>query len=388
MSFARSLLVVGLLGMANASYAQIGPPTSLPPSSLPPLPTNITIPKQDPLPLPPAQPPVEQTSAPQTMGAYNADELTAMLQKEVQRLAQAVAPSFTVILLPTDDPMYKHFVSNGLLKMTAGEYAQHDHGLGGMMVQGGKVNTTTSDVCYVLYDAQRGEQLWKSFVVPLAEGNHPQTGAAWLIAHEVGHCLDQRERSKKINTRLSWRADEAQSIGLWPNAVRKTYGTTFAKDAFLTQPWNLLKQPSQQQYGERVADIFATFWTLKLGADPKVLNAARDIRSKVSPSAAHYTAPVFDAVKENASFATRQVRVDVIWDIARNVQKSVGVSSQADNANPGDGNTTTPSGPPKVARWIVTSRGPVPVDIYGNVIPQSNNLPQQQNFKNLPRFGK
>lgn len=389
MSFARSLLVAGLLGMAGASYAQIAPPTSLPPSSLPPLPTNITIPQQqDSLPSPPVQTPAEQTSIPQSMEAYNSEQLTAMLQKEVQRLAQAVAPSFTVILLPTDDPMYKHFVSNGLLKMTAGEYAQHDHGLGGMMVQGGKVNTTTSDVCYVLYDSQRGEQLWKSFVVPLAEGNHPQTGAAWLIAHEVGHCLDQRERSKKINARLSWRADEAQSIGLWPNAVRKTYGTTFAKDAFLTQPWNLLKQPSQQQYGERVADIFATFWTLKLGADPKVLNVARDIRSKVSPSAAHYTAPVFDAVKENASFATRQVRVDVIWDIARNVQRSVGVSSQADSANPGESSNSVPSGPPKVARWIVTSRGPVPVDIYGNVIPQSNNLLQQQNFKNLPRFGK
>lgn len=388
MSFVRSLMFVGLWGMTGASVAQIAPPTSLPPSSLPPLPTNITIPKQDADPLPPAQTSVEATQAPQSMGLYNPTELNSMLQKEVQRLAQAVAPSFTVVLLPTDDPMYKHFVSNGLLKMTAGEYTQHDHGLSGMMVQGGKVNTTTSDVCYVLYDAQRGEQLWKSFIVPLAEGNHPQTGAAWVIAHEVGHCLDQRERSKKINARLSWRADEAQIIGLWPNAVRKTYGATFAKDAFLTQPWNLLKQPSQQQYGERVADIFATFWNLKLGADPKFLNVARDIRSKVLPSAAHYTAPVFDAVKDNASFATRQVRVDVIWDIARNVQKSVGVSSQADNANPGTPSNDAPSGPPKVARWIVTSRGPVPVDIYGNVIPQANNLPQQQNFKNLPRFGK
>lgn len=387
MPFARFLLAGGIL-VANAAFAQIAPPTSLPPSSLPPLPTNITIPNQEAPPLPQVQAPVEAAPpAAQTM-VYNAVEVTGMLQKEVQRLAQAVAPSFTVVLLPTDDPMYKHFVSSGLLKMTAGEYAQHDYGLGGMMVQGGKVNTTTSDVCYVLYDAQRGEQLWKSFIVPLAEGNHPQTGAAWLIGHEVGHCLDQRERSKKINARLSWRADEAQSVGLWPNAVRKTYGATFSKDAFLTQPWNLLKQPSQQQYGERVADIFATFWTLKLGADPKLLSVVRDIRSKVSPSAAHYTAPVFDAVKDNASFATRQVRVDVIWDIARNVQKSVGVSSQADNANPGNPSNDEPSGPPKVARWIVTSRGPVPVDIYGNVIPQANNLPQQQNFKNLPRFGK
>lgn len=387
MPFARFLLVGGFL-VVNTAFAQIAPPTSLPPSSLPPLPTNITIPSQDSQPLPQVQAPVEPTAPPVQNLVYNPAEVTGMLQKEVQRLAQAVAPSFTVVLLPTDDPMYKHFVSSGLLKMTDGEYAQHDYGLGGMMVQGGKVNTTTSDVCYVLYDAQRGEQLWKSFIVPLAEGNHPQTGAAWLIGHEVGHCLDQRERSKKINARLSWRADEAQSLGLWPNAVRKTYGNTFSKDAFLTQPWNLLKQPAQQQYGERVADIFATFWTLKLGADPKLLNVARDIRSKVSPSAAHYTSPVFDAVKENASFATRQVRVDVIWDIARNVQKSVGVSAQADNANPGNPSNETPSGPPKVVRWIVTSRGPVPVDIYGNVIPQSNNLPQQQNFKNLPRFGK
>lgn len=383
----RSWAAVCLWGLAVVSHAQIAPPTSLPPSTLPPLPDNIAVPTQVASPLPEVQTSVQAPTEDKPM-AYNQGQLTQMLQTEVQRMAQAVAPAFTVVLMPTDDPMYKQFVSSGLLKMTAGEYAQHDHGLGGMMVQGGKVNTTTSDVCYVLYDPQRGEQLWKSFIVPLAEGNHPQTGAAWLVGHEVGHCLDQRERSKKINTRLSWRADDAQTLGLWPNAVRKTYGNTFAKDAFLTQPWNLLQQPSQQQYGERVADIFATFWTLKLGADPKLLNAARDIRSKVSPSAAHYTVPVFDAVKTNASFATRQVRVDVIWDIARNVQKSAGVSAQADSANPGDKSNQGPSGPPKVARWIVTSRGPVPVDIYGNIIPQGNNLPQSQNFKNIPRFGK
>lgn len=383
----RSWAAVCLWGLAVVSHAQIAPPTSLPPSTLPPLPDNIAVPTQVASPLPEVQTSVQAPTEDKPM-AYNQGQLTQMLQTEVQRMAQAVAPAFTVVLMPTDDPMYKQFVSSGLLKMTAGEYAQHDHGLGGMMVQGGKVNTTTSDVCYVLYDPQRGEQLWKSFIVPLAEGNHPQTGAAWLVGHEVGHCLDQRERSKKINTRLSWRADDAQTLGLWPNAVRKTYGNTFAKDAFLTQPWNLLQQPSQQQYGERVADIFATFWTLKLGADPKLLNAARDIRSKVSPSAAHYTVPVFDAVKTNASFATRQVRVDVIWDIARNVQKSAGVSAQADSANPRDGSNQGPSGPPKVARWIVTSRGPVPVDIYGNIIPQGNNLPQSQNFKNIPRFGK
>jgi len=387
----HSFLLWGLLGVSNAQ-AQIAPPTSLPPSNLPPLPKNVLLPTEA-VTLPPVQ---EQTPAQLDVAAtpavYNSGELTKMLQKEVQRFAQAVAPAFTVVLLPTDDPMYKQFVAGGLLKMTAAEYAQHDYGLSGMMIQGGKVNTTTSDVCYVLFDASRGEQLWKTFVVPLNTNNHSQTAAAWLVGHEVGHCLDQRERSQKINTRLSWRAEDAQALGLWPNAVRKAYGTSFAKDAFLAQPWNLLQEPSQQQYGERVADIFATFWTLKLGANPQLVNVVRDIRSKVSPAAAHYTAPVFDAVQQNASFATRQVRVDVIWDLSRNLQKQLGVTAQADSAAPriagANSGTTQPSGPPEIARWIVTSRGPVPVDAYGKVIPQQSSTPQPQNFKNLPRFGR
>lgn len=387
----RNVLVVAMMVCSNGAWAQAAPPSSMPPSSLPPLPKEMVV-NINPKDLPPL-PKDEDSSVPTSPTApagpavYNAGELTGMLQTEVKRLANAVAPVFTVVLLPTNDPLYKTFVSTGLMKMTPSEYARHDYGLAGMMVQGGKVNTTTSDVCYILFDPDRGEQLWKSFIVPLSAGNHPQTGAAWVIGHEVGHCLDQRERNGKINSRLRWTVDDVAPIGLWPNAVRKAYGTSFSKDAFLTQPWNLYQYPSQQQYGERVADAFATFWTLKLGADPKLIGVAKDIRSRVNPAAPHFTAPVFDVVKENASYATRQARVDVIWDIARNVQKQVGVSAEADGATPNSG-TMADSGPTKAVRWIVTSRGPVPVDMYGNIIPQTNNLPASQNFNSLPRFGK
>lgn len=396
MSISHSLtkaLCTVLLAVPLCALAQMAPPSTLPPSSLPPLPKGTSLPPlpQTSLPPLPQTNTVEQPVVQQSVEKrYSTELLTQMLEKETARIANAVSPAFTVQLLPTDNPQYKQFISQGILNMSSAEYEKHDYGLGGLMVMGGRINTVRSEVCYILFDAERGEDLWKRFIAPLGEGNHEQTGAAWVIGHEVGHCLDQRERATKINSKLSWNADDARTLGLWPNAVRRTYGNSFAKDAYLTQPNALMSLPSQQQYGERVADIFATFWTLKLGADAKLINVARDIRDKTNPAAPHYTVPVFDALKTELSFATRQVRVDVMWDIARNVQRQVGVSAQADNATPqaNYANSTQDSGPPKVARWIVTARGPVPVDMYGNVIQQQTVVPTQKNFKDLPRFGK
>ena len=398
-------LGLGALGVTDAKAQTKGPlppPTSTPPTSLPPIPRDMVLPRVNLPPLPPAnQPPVGTpgTAPAVTQEAvaeadpYAPELLEGMMEAEIQRLNQALAPTMKAVLLRTDNPQFRQYVASGLLQMSSREFAKHDHGLAGMVAVGGKHNGVQTPVCYVLFDAERGEGLWKQYIVPLKQVSHPQSGAAWLMGHEVGHCLDQMDRSGKINKRLSWTADQAIGIGLWPQSIANAYGTNFSKDTFLADPYRLYAQPGQQQFGERVADAFATLWMMKLGGTVKAVEILREQRLRMDPSKPHFAGPVFDLSLDQRERALAMGRVDALWNTARDIQRKAGVSPETNSVDAGFlAGRKQPAEDPKnrkIVRWVVTAQGPVPLDADGNVVPQSvplHTIPK--NFNQLPRFGQ
>ena len=400
MKHSWSILAVmcgAVLGLGNAWAGPATlPPPSAPPTSLPPIPKDMPLPSVRLPPLPRqgvVEPPKQEPAVAQVAAEeepYQAQVLESMLDTEIQRLNQALSPNMQAVLLRTDNPQYKQYVSNGLLKMSAQEFAKHDHGLAGTVAATGRMNGTQTPVCYVLFDADRGEQLWDNFIIPIKKVSHPQSGAAWLMGHEVGHCLDQLERAQKINKRMSWTAEQALSLGILPQAVQNTYGKSFSKDAFLLDPYTLFMQPSQQQFGERVADAFATMWMMKLGGDMKAVQLLQQQRRGLHPARPHFTDPVFDVIKSNKDRIVSLGRVDAIWETARDIQRQVGVSQEAINAQPGlSGGRASAPKEQKIVRWVVTAQGPVPIDADGNVVPQPTPQHlQPKNFNQLPRFGQ
>lgn len=397
-----------MLGGANISHASQGfivltisaPPPISPPRGLPPIPENGVSPTNNPppppghLPVPPsttntARPVPTQTSqegdTARAEVSYSLQVLSDMLQAEVDRISNSVGREMAITLLNTDNSQYKQFISSGILKMDEQEFSAHDHSLSALLHEGGRFNYTQTPICYILFDPKRGEQLWNGFIVPLGDVSHLQTGAAFLIAHEVGHCLDGLERGRRLNQRPSWRASDARELGLWPDAVRDSFGEQFSKDAYLQNPRLVSRHLTQQQYQERAADAFASFWIMRLGADDKSLDVLQKIRNRFSPDRPHFTSPVYPLVKNNATHANRQERVDVIWSMARDVQVRVGVDSQAIDASK---RQKKPVLDPYNVKYVVTSHGPVRVDSDGNPVEGARqNRNTGQNFNSLPRFG-
>lgn len=374
------------------------PPPSAPPASLPPIPgqSNPSGPVGAPPP-PSALPSTQVATQAPTPGAlppgfdpaFDANRLEQMLMAETTRMQSAVAQQFHLALLRTDDPQFQAYVASGLLKRDVNEYAETEHGLSATLIMGGSYNGRPTPVCYVLYQPNQSEHIWNKFVVPLARDNHPQTGAAYLIGHETGHCLDQHQRFYQLSRKLKWESDEMTALGLRPEAVYQVLGGSFSKAALNQRMGDVLRHPAQRQFTERVADAFAVAWVLKLGANkPAVMQALRVERGKHGPAGSHSTGPILDYITQNLADVTRVQRVDVLWDFARNTQIKVGIDPATLTAV---AHQDQPSGhdqsEPKISHWVVTSRGPVPVDKNGNEIPQENQRRSGRNFNDLPRFG-
>ena len=392
------MISLSLLEVGNV-YAQLMPPPSLPPSTLPPIPEGgIHLPTTN-IPSPPSYLSKNKKNDNQYLSSAQQDisdtfddnHFLSMLSLEIKRLNAAEMPTFSVKLLKKDDPSYQQVImmqrTNSRNEFAATRY---EYGLTATMVTDGRMNGVDGSVCYIVIDTTQDKILWDKFIVPLQHISNPQSGAAWLMGHEVGHCMDQLERSNGLHSDmgLTIDLDKASSLGLFPDAVKKAYGSVFSKDAYNANPEKVYQYASQQQFGERVADAFATLWMMKLGANPETIDVLKNIRAQINHEQSHYTAPIFDLVKKNYNYASRFNRVDLLWDEARKIQQQAGVSSQSLSVTPQSDNGDEPEGGgEKVVKFIITSRGVVPVDAQGRELPQSKNTPAPLNFDNLKKFG-
>lgn len=371
-SFSLSLFFMFIsgffMGHVHAqSNSSLGRPVA-PPTSLPPLPQDIyfslSSAKSSSISL-------ENTSKPSSPESSLSIEqqLTHMFQTEIDRLNQVLTPNFTLVFLPMDQDGYKQFVAQGLLKLDMEHFKSYETGLSGLMVKSSYMNNRKKDMCYILYDSHYAESLWKMFVVPLNTHNDTHTAAAWLIAHETGHCFDQWERENMILLKSTWTPHEAFVLGLWPPSTQNIYGSSFNKYTYLQNPQALSQNSAQQQFQERVADSFATLWTLKMGSDPKLIADIASIRSQLAFTDPHYTTPVFPLISQNYTYALNQNRLDQLWKIAREIQQKVGVDPHIKETTDSVNSSTSSS--------ILSEQPHQP-------------SPQRQtprNFNDIPRFG-
>lgn len=318
---------------------------------------------------------------------FDPNLLENILNEEVRRLKNSI-DAFNIVLLDINNPTYRRFISMGILKMTDNQFSRHSHGLSGMLAKSGN-----EQVCYILLDKTKGRNLWDMFIKPMSLNNHPSTGAAWITGHEAGHCLDQLDRVKYMNNRLSWNVNNSKVIGIHPRAIVDTYNKDlFAKAAYYQDPRKLLENPVQQQFAERAADIFATFWVSKLGANDNFIDVIKNERARLNPASPHFTAPVYDKIREKLKDTNNMNNLYDIWMETRNLQYSIGVSQEVLRINRNEVSQILKNDDPtpRIEKWEVTSRGPVPIDQYGNRFIQEKTQqerPAIRNFNQLKRFG-
>lgn len=307
--------------------------------------------------------------------AEESAELETLLKTEVDRLQGAI-PTMHLVLLNTDDTAYRGFISAGVLKVSDSAFDRMEQGLAGLEISQGKINGNEGAVCYILYSPHLAGFLVRSFVNPIREVASAQSAAAYLMAHETGHCLDQLEREQTIPDQAIWASAELAPLGLAPAAVQRVFGDSMPSAAYLNQRRALAADNAQAQYEERVADAFGILWVWRLGGSAKVRDVVQARRAYLSPWSAHATAPILAALDNYKDALAKSQSVADVWALARQAQLAIGVdpSLGKDSTHVHNPLMDAPATPEERAA-------------AETALPQPPAPPTSHNFNDLPRFG-
>ena len=225
-----------------------------------------------------------------------------------------------IVFFDTEDPVVRQFASQGLLKQSENNFVHQTHGLAAFLIKNSKINNVAQNACFIVYDKRFGGHLWRNFIAPFDKEGVPQAGTDFLVAHELGHCLDIQEKDEALVKGVQ-DLSKLASLGIAPSAWQRVASNKpLTRDAFFANIMPLSQDTAYQQYQERVADAFAYLWSarnLPASFDLKgVLNKTRGVQS---PWSSHATSPVF----EGLSFAGKPV-LATMWQVARKQQVKVG----------------------------------------------------------------
>jgi len=281
-------------------------------------------------------------------------------------------PWLKLVLLNTQDPLYHGYVAAGLLQVNDDAYAHREAGLAALPIGEGKVNGMSKAVCYVLYQPDEAATVYRAYFAPISAVASAQSAAAYLVAHEVGHCLDRLERTHLVGQKMAWPLDQVAAIGLAPEAIRRVFGASLAAGAYGAKERDLAHDHAQRQYEERIADAFGILWVWRLGGSEAVRDAVMAQRATLDPWDVHATAPILKALDGYKEPLAHSDGVSDIWALARKAQLAAGVDPSLGTDSP---HAVDPAVDPAAATSVA-----VPVK------PQ-DLAPQPRNFNDLPRFG-
>ena len=239
----------------------------------------------------------------------------AKLQKEIT--------DFHIVLLNTEDPIVRSFSAQGLLKRSEAKFIKETHGLASFLLQNAIINDKKITACYVVYDASLSGHVWRNFIVPMQD---IEKGTDFLMAHEVGHCLDNHQLNQALAKQDTLNLEEGKQAGIEPHAWER-----YAKDKDISQKtFNELSQSvlydsAQVQYRERGADAFALLWLWKQQGPENAIELLSRTRANQSPWSSHNTGDVFKGMESLYEKASSGASLENLWTQARTQQMKVGV---------------------------------------------------------------
>lgn len=307
------------------------------------------------------------------------EQLGKAFQEAIGVFNQQLSDRFETILLDTGDPKVRNFVAQGILRMNPDLFTKAESGLAALYLSSSSVNGTQRPVCYVLHNPKGATHLWRSFVPANDKSDQAiKWAGAYLVAHEVGHCLDRMQR--EILTRKGpLDAATLSMLGVPSVAFNRTFGLGRSVDVneFRSQQVVLYRDGAMLQYQERVADAFALLWVMARNAPEENLLAISQARTRVSSHGqhhAHATAPAVEAAVRAGRGLSGNQDITQLWNAARTIQIQVGVdASLGENS--------------RLVHAEAEKRETLPGATPGQV--QINKpLPAVVRFDNLPRFGQ
>lgn len=256
--------------------------------------------------------------------------LEPVLREELARLERALDGRLGIALFRTDDPTVQSFIAGGIVQVSTEAYLRLEAGLASVAVLDGQHNGQRRPMCYVLFNPNRTGPVERSSFRPIAQATgDARQGAAYLAAHEVGHCLDRLEREGILKRQMRWNAQQAQQVGVQPDAFARAFGDgEAATAAYRARLHDLYGDLAQRQYEERVADAFGVLWVWRTGGSDEVQRIVAEFRGRDTPTNAHATAPILQALPALKNQVTPGMPIDGVWALARQAQREAGVDAR------------------------------------------------------------
>lgn len=322
---------------------------------------------------------------------FDLNEVRNNLSAEIERLNQAIGHQIRVVMVDEDSDDHKKAIEIANKDRVGGIdlAAQRKITPGAIFATGVFTgNRNTLDTCLVSFNSENANMLWEAYLAPIIKtDSHPKTGYAWVAANALSVCLDAQERANKLTSRPSYRIDELASIGLNADAVKNTIPVNFnsiTKEAFFNNYERIYINPIQRQYSERLSDVFATLWIIRLGATKQGITAIANAKFDINGD----DEGIRTILKPDIFARSRATtRADRLWDTARDIQQSIGVNSRIMDKTPV---MVAANNPDEVQTWKVTPNGLMGVNAKGEVVYKGNTTQQSggvKNFNELPRFG-
>ena len=365
-----------------AGKPQLAPEEGVQSSDLIPAPSNPLEKTKVTAPIAPLKPGLQTADGQAARNRMQAEQgvkdLNTAMKVEVERFNQLLAQRFAVSLLDTGDGLTRQFIANGVLKMNPDIYTRMESGLASLYVENGKINGQSRPVCYVLNNPGRAGHLWRSFVPENDKSERAvQWAASYLVAHEVGHCLDRLQR-EAYTQKGEWDGAQLQGIGIPLAAFNRTFGAGRKIDAkeYREQQVVLNRDGGLMQYQERVADAFAVLWMMANKSPNENLKPIWDTRNRVAGNGVHHahaTTPTLQKAYALGMEIKNMPDMDTLWSLARKAQSQGGIDSSLEGSS-------------RLVHADAEQREAAPNTKPGE-ISKKGTLPAVVRFDRLPKFG-
>lgn len=226
-----------------------------------------------------------------------------------------------VVVVDTEDFELRRFIATNILRANSNNFESIDTGLTAILSLNTKMNNNIVPVCYVVLKNDQQKDLMDKYIYPLSKISDMDSIAAYLVAHEVTHCMDNLERYKVLPKSTTWFPDTAKSIGLSADAVRRLYPYGMTYNQYSRTVMHLYEDLAQRQYQQRIADIFGLYLTLFSGYDPKIADGVIKLRQGLESSSSYNTYDAIKNIKMDYSNTTKS-NIKTLWDSARQLQEN------------------------------------------------------------------
>lgn len=333
------------------------------------------------------------------------DHWAKMFQNQADLITQSLGNKLRPLVVKTDDPSVHDFIWKGLLRRPEAVEVS-ESGLAGLYVGTGLANGQVQPMCYVLYRYDKAGSTQRQFMMPLTQPYGETVAAAFLMGHEVGHCLDFMERSNALRGQPVWSSDDATKIGISDVAYTRVFGTELNDNLYVHRFPTLEADLAQGQYQERVADIMGIFWAWTQGMPQEGVGVIRESRKFQLPTTRHNTEPALEGLESfYKSVMDANGNLETLWQIARQVQTQKGVTPEAvawvppvnenhsDQINSAEVDRSGSKNDAGSGIVTLAPQTPVlfgtskPVGHFGTPPPPVNSATGPRNFDSLPRFG-